>query len=355
MTEGSRTSPAEVGPWSAADSEPLFEIYQRIFGDRAATARRASWEWQYRLNPHGSDGTSVWVARRDGRPIGNIGSIPVAMWWEDREIRASWATDYFVAPEAEGLGDSITLLKTWMRSVDLALVLGLAPTSYLICKRMGFRDLGFVPLFQFVLDPAAIAGRRWGRAARVLAAPFSAAWKRNVRRRLRRVGREVELCPVEAFGEDYDALWLRARAGFAMCVRRDAAYLTWRYRGAPNKRYDVVEARRGGSLAGFVVSRHEDYRGLRLGWIVDLFAAADDRAARDALLAHTMDALSRAGVARVQAYATSDRLGGDLRRFGFFKSASPAHLVARPNGVTDGPVGRPGDWHVVFGDSDSDR
>ena len=346
---------AEIGPWAASDAEPLLEIYRRIFGDQKAAARRSSWAWQYEENPQSPQQPVVWVARRNGRAVGQVGSIPVSMWWGDREIRASWGIDYFVAPEAEGLGDSIGLMKAWMQSVDLALVLGLAPTSYLICKRLGFRDLGYVPLFQAVLDPAAIVRHRWGKVAGAVAAPFSSASKWVVGHRRGRVPREPVVTPAVEIGDEYDAFWQRARAGFAMCVRRDAAYVRWRYRRAPGKQYDILEARRSGELVGFVVCRHEEYRDIRLGWVVDLFAARSDRVTRDALIANAMSALSRAGVARAQAFCRCQELAADLRRHGFFNAVSHAHLVARPNGVSDAPTLGAGDWHVVHGDSDSDR
>ena len=79
--------------------------------------------------------------------------MPVSLWWDGQEVRASWGIDYFVAPDAEGLGYSIELVKAWMQSVDVAFVMGLAPTSYLICKRLGFRDLGHIPFFTAVLGP----------------------------------------------------------------------------------------------------------------------------------------------------------------------------------------------------------
>jgi hypothetical protein len=345
----------EIGPWSAADAEPLFDIYRRIFGDQKAEARRSSWVWQYEDNPESPQQPVVWVARRNGRAVGQVGSMPVCMWWGDREIRASWGLDYFVAPEAEGLGDSITLMRAWMQRVDLALVLGLAPTSYLICKRLGFRDLGYVPLFQAVLDPAAIVRRRWGGVAGAVAAPFSSASMWVVRRRRGQISGDPEVAPAGEIGAEYDELWQRARAGFAMCVRRDAAFVRWRYRRAPNKRYDILEARRSGELVGFVVSREEDYQGIRLGWIVDLFAARGDGVTRDALIASVMSAFTRAGVARAQAFCTCQRLAADLRRHHFFNGVSHAHLVARPNGVSEAPTLGAGDWHVVHGDSDSDR
>jgi len=108
-------------------------------------------------------------------------------------------------------------------------------------------------------------------------------------------------------------------------------------------------------LTGFLVSRHEDYRGLRLGWIVDLFAGSEDRATREALLAAAMNAFFEVGAARVQAFCTHQGLADDLARKGFFKAASPARLLVRVNGVPElNGVGVDA-WHVVFGDADADR
>jgi hypothetical protein len=341
----------EIARRSAADDDALFAIQARIFGDRVADTRRAIWRWQYQDNPHSPDGPVVWIARCGGRPIGQMGTMPVRLQWGDREVRASWGVDYFVDPATEGQGHAITLARAWIDHVDVALAVGLTPTSYLICKRLGFHDLGRVPLFQAVLDPAAVARRRWGRVAGALAAPIGVAARLGRKRR----PDDVDVVPADEIGADYDALWDGARRGYAMCVRRDAAYVRWKYRSAPHKAYEILEARRSGRLTGFAVSRHEVLRGLRLGWVADLFAGPDDAPTRDALIAEALDRLARAGVARVQMYCTFAPLVDSLRRYGFFTGASHARLCARPRGVSDRPTTSPAAWHVVFGDSDSDR
>ena len=119
--------------------------------------------------------------------------------------------------------------------------------------------------------------------------------------------------------------------------------------------YQIREAWRNGTLTGFAVSRHEDYRDVRLGWIVDLFAATDDESTRDALLTAVMRGFAEAGVARVQVLSTSDALAGSLRRHGFFKGEAKGHLCARPNGIPDLDSASSGRWHVMFGDGDWDR
>jgi hypothetical protein len=344
----------QIGLRSTADAEELHDIFRHIFGDTKAAARRASWAWQYERNPQAAGGPVVYVAREGTHPLGQMGTMPVSLWWGGREVRAAWGIDYFVSPGAEGQGHSIALAKAWMQNVDVALALGLARTSYLICRRLGFRDLGYVPFFQAILDPAAIARRRYGRLAGRLAAPLTAAVTRRAGRR-RPLAPDVVVSEASSIGADYDALWERARGTFDACVRRDAAYVRWRYRETPHKRYDIREARRHGALTGFAVSRHEDCGGVRLGWIVDLFAASDDRATRDALLTVVMRAFSEARVARVQVLCTSGALAADLRRHGFFKGVAKGHLCARPNGIADLPSPESGRWHIVFGDGDWDR
>jgi hypothetical protein len=344
---------AQIGLRSPADADELFHIYTRIFGEEKTAARRASWAWQYERNPQSPGGPHLYVARRDEHPVGQMGTMPVSLWWGDREVRASWGIDYFVSPDAEGQGDSIALMKTWMNDVDVALALGLAKTTYLICKRLGFRDLGFVPFYQAVLDPAAIVRRRYGKVAGAAAAPITAAMK--LARRPRAVSRDIVVTPATEIGTDYDRLWEGARETFAACVRRDAAYVRWRYGEAPHKAYRIIEARRGDTLTGFAVSRHEDYRGMRLGWIVDLFAASNEKATRDALIAQVMREFADANVARAQMLCTFAPLAEDLKRHGFFAGEAKGHLVARPNGVADSPAADPRRWHIVFGDGDWDR
>ena len=352
----------EIGLRSTADADELHSIYRRIFGDTKAATRRTTWSWQYERNPQSPSGPVVYVARRDARALGQMGTMPVSLWWGDREVRAAWGIDYFVSPDAEGQGHSIALAKAWLQGVDVALALGLAETSYLICRRLGFADLGFVPFYQAILDPGAIARKRYGKLAGRLAAPLTVAM-RLVRKRPdfakatsgRQLAADMEVRDATDIGPDYDALWEAARTGYDACVRRDAGYVRWRYRETPHKDYAIVESRRRGVLTGFAVTRHEDYKGLRLGWIVDLFTAAGDRDSRDALLTTVMQRFEHDGVARVQVLGTSRALVESLKRHGFFAGEARGHLCARASEIPFLASADAGRWHVVFGDGDWDR
>jgi GNAT superfamily N-acetyltransferase len=345
----------EVTLRSAAEDEELFGLYGLAFGPAAAAASRERWHWQYEDNPaFAKSGPIVWMAREGTRPLGQMATMRVSLLWGGREVQASWGTDYFVREEARGRGLGALLLETWSAHEELTMAVGVTPFSYPVFEKVGFRFVGSVPLFQKVLDPWAVAHRRLGRPLGHLAAPFLAAGLRLVLGSEPMPPRDVEVRKVAGFGPEYDALWERARDAYSMCVRRDGAYLSWKYGRSP-RRYDIREARRGGILAGFVVSREEDLRGIRLGWIVDLFCEAGDSPVRDALLGTVLASMRTSGVGRVQAFALHGGLARDLRRHGFFLGVSTARLCVKsgvdPRGAFENLPG----WHVTFGDSDLDR
>lgn len=358
-------APVAVERRAAADDDELFALYREVFGEDLTESSRRRWRWQYLDNPQtGPDGPQIWVAKDDGRPLGQYASMPVALWWGGREVRSSWGMDVFLRPEARGRGLGALLFTTWSDHVEVALGLGLTPSSYGLFKKLRYADVGPVPLLQKVLDPRAVAerrlGARWPAAlasgAAAVAGPLvgAALGLRHPERAL--PGSEaVTVQAVTRFSAEHDGLWERARASYAMCVRRDAAYLNWKYADCPHRQYALCEARRGGELLGYAVSRHVEHAGLRLGWLLDVFAHADDQAAKDALIGAVLDDFRRAGVARAQAFSLNAALRVALERRGFFAGPSPMQFCVRSRVDDHGALRDLGRWHVVFGDSDMDR
>lgn len=338
------------------DDQALFEGYREVFGQELTESSRRRWRWQYLESPASDpQGPEIWVAREDGSPLGQYASMPVSLWWDGREVRASWGMDVFLRPEARGKGIGAQLFTAWSDHVEVALGLGLTPSSYGLFQKLRYRDVGPVPFFQRILDPAAVATRRLGSVLGPVGGLGLRAWLAATHPVRARRPRRITVRRVTSFGADYDALWERARGSYAMCVRRDAAYLTWKYLACPTQSYEIHEARQGQELCGFAVSRQQDYRGLRLGWILDVFAEAGDGETKDALLFAVLDAFRKAGVARVQAFSMNRALADDLRRHGFLPGRSPMQFCVRSRVASGAVFEELGRWHVVFGDSDMDR
>jgi GNAT superfamily N-acetyltransferase len=338
------------------DADEIFRLYEDVFGAQLTEASRRRWRWQYLDNPAtGPEGPEIWVAREDGRVLGQYASMPVRLWWGGRLVRSSWGMDVFLRAEARGKGLGARLFTAWSDHVEVALGLGLTPSSYGLFKKLGYRDVGPVPFFQKVLDPKAVAARRMGPSLGAAAGPLLGLALKTLHPEAPAPDTGVEVKTVTAFGDGYDTLWERAGGSYAMCVRRDAAYLDWKYVRCPHRRYALREARREGELLGFAVSRDEDYRGLRLGWIVDVFAHAEDQEVREALLGSVLDSFRESRVARAQAFAMSAPLQRDLARRGFAPARSPMQFCVRTRVPSEGVFEDLGRWHVVFGDSDMDR
>jgi GNAT superfamily N-acetyltransferase len=348
--------PLAVERRAPGDADEIFRLYENVFGTGLTDASRRRWHWQYVENPATpADGPEIWVAREGGQVLGQYASMPVHLWWGGREVRSSWGMDVFLRAEARGRGLGARLFTAWSDHVDVALGLGLTPSSYGLFQKLGYRDVGPVPFFQKVLDPRAVAARWVGPSLGAAAGPILGLALETLHPEAPSAGGRVEVQTVTGFGAGYDRLWERARGSYAMCVRRDAAYLEWKYARCPHRRYALREARREGELVGFAVSRDEDYRGLRLGWIVDVFAEADDHEAKDSLIGAVLDSFRQARVARAQAFAMNAPLQQDLERRGFGRGPSPMQFCVRARVPSEGVFEDLGRWHVVFGDSDMDR
>ena len=336
----------------AADDEELFRLYEQAFSADLAGSSRERWRWQYLANPQTSaDGPEIWVAREGDRLLGQYASMPVQLWWGEAEVRSSWGMDVFLREEARGLGLGARLFTAWSDHVPVALGLGLTPSSYGLFKKLGYHDVGPVPFFQKIVDPVAMATRRLGP----LLGSIVGRGLRPFLKTREAAATDVETRSITGFSVEYDTLWQEAREGYAMCVRRDAAYLNWKYASCPTHDYDITEARRKNALCGYAVSRHGPYRGLGLGWIVDVFTRANDVACREALLARVLDQFRAGGVARAQAFSMNASLAASLRRFGFFGRRSPMQFCVKSQAPAERVLAARDDWHVVFGDSDMDR
>jgi len=338
----------------------LFALYAEVFGGGNLERSRKRYDWQYFENPNTpEDGPVIWMAREGDLLLGQMATMPFPMWWGDREVRASAGNDYFVRKSVQGRGIGIALSNRWADEVDVALALGLTPSSYPLFRKL-FTDVGPVPSFLKILDSTAVARKKWGPLAGTLAGPILGLGLSLVSGNpVRTVGLDVR--PVEGFSDEYDELWLRARASYATCVRRDAAYLRWKYLACPFRSYRVLEARTAGTLSGYAVIREEGDPAFRRGVIADLFCDTTDSATQDALIAAALADFSGKGLVRAEVYCLNRRLGKALKRHGFRSGTTAVQYCVACRGTPDGSFGPKtvlndlANWNLFLGDGDLDR
>ena len=338
----------------------LFALYAEVFGGGNLERSRKRYLWQYFENPNTpQDGPVIWMAREGDTLLGQMATMPFSMWWGDCEVSASAGNDYFVRKSAQGRGIGIALSNRWADEVDVALALGLTPSSYPLFRKI-FTDVGPVPSFLKILDSTAVARRKWGPVAGSVAGPILGLGLSLMSRNPVRTG-EVDVQSVGAFSDEYDDLWLRARASYASCVRRDARYLRWKYLACPFREYRVLEARRAGTLSGYAVVRDEGDQNFPRGVIADLFCDTFDLGTQDALLAAAIADFSVRRLVRAEAYCLNQRLAAALRRHGFRSGTTAVQYCVAYRGTPDGKGGPKTvleslpNWNLFLGDGDLDR
>ncbi|HVS11569.1 MAG TPA: hypothetical protein VMS76_16995, partial [Planctomycetota bacterium] len=171
-------------------------------------------------------------------------------------------------------------------------------------------------------------------------------------------GRGLEARAIERFPAEVEALSRTVERRFAFMVRRDAAWLDWRFLGAPSGLHRALGVfDRAGTLAGYAVVQ-VPRPGERLGYLVDVLA--DERKALAAALAAGLDALEREGAALVQATAIDGSWWrGVLERSAFQPSRPESALsvilhVHRPEHPLAAAARPASGWYFTDGDRDDE-
>lgn len=346
---------AEIDRYRPDDRRQVDALYRRVFGADAANANELRWDWQYRLNPHAPpDGPLIWLAREGPAIVGQYATMPVRLAVEGREIDAAWGMDVMVAPERQrqGLGD--VLFRTWDRNVGASLGLGLSDSSYRLFQKLRWPDPGPVPCLIKPLSRRALRQPGWPMVVNRLVSYLTLPWVRLVARQ-RPLQGEVRI--IRSFDESFTRLWDRIGPKFQFSVRRDAAYLNWKFIQSPHVRYHVAVLEREGETAGYVVYRHiQEPRG-RVTLLVDFLTDPADEAGFLTLLRWVDREAQAADSDKIRGHAMHGQFRRLMRKSGFYSVKSTMEFVAKINAV-DVPAAFYDDtsgWHVILGDSDQDR
>ncbi len=345
----------DVDRYRPEDRRAVEALYRRVFGNDAADASRLRWDWQYRRNPNNPGGEpEIWIAREGRAIIGQYATMPVRLDIKGREVLGSWGMDVMVAPERQRRGLGEVLFRTWDRHVGASLGLGLSDASYRLFQKLGWPDVGPVPCFVKPLTRRAFRHPRWpmpiNRLISAVTWPLVA-----IVARARPLRAEVRM--VQRFDDSFTRLWEKLAGRFDLAVRRDAAYLNWKFVGAPHVRYCIAALLREGQTAGYAVYRHlHEPRG-RVTLLVDFLVDPDDEEGLQTLLRWVDREARHEDSDKIRAFAMHARFRQVMRRSGYFQVKSTMEFVVKVNGAEVAPdfYEHTDAWHVTLGDSDQDR
>ena len=346
---------ADVDRYRPDDRRAVDALYRRVFGHDAAEASRLRWEWQYRRNPNNpNQEPEIWVAREGPAIVGQYATMPVQVRVAGREVRGSWGMDVMVAPERQRQGLGEILFRTWDRNVGAALGLGLSDSSHRLFQKLRWPEVGPLPCLVKPMTRRALRRPDWPLVINRLVSAVTLPLVLIVARS-RPLGAEVRM--VQRFDASFTALWESVAPKFDFAVRRDAAYLNWKYVTAPHVRYSIASLRRDDRNVGYAVYRHlHEPRG-RVTLLVDFLTDPDDEAGLATLLRWVDREARQADSDKIRVFALHAGFKKTLRRAGYFQVKSTVEFVAKVNAIDVGPsfYENTDKWHVTLGDSDQDR
>jgi hypothetical protein len=234
-----------VRAYRDGDESAILDLFARCFPHAPRSLEH--FRWKYRENPFGNDHISL-TFDADGRLVGHYSGYLVPFRADGRDVLAHQIGDTMTDPAIRhvGRGPTSILGRTALHFYEhfcegrIAFNYGFNVANI---QRFSLRFLR-----SDRVDPITY---------RVLELPAKPLQPMNrVLRRMR--GWTMEL--VREPGPEFDELFERAAGAFRFCVRRDAAYVRWRYFACPDVTYFVVAIRKWGRLAGWIVFRIRENR-----------------------------------------------------------------------------------------------
>lgn len=232
------------------DESAILDLFARSFHAPRAAER---WRWEYQRSPFGNERISL-AFDDDQRLVAHYAGYPVIFRDGDRDRLAHQIGDTMTDPAVRHVGRGPTSLlgRTALHFYE-TFCEGQASFNYGFnvenIQKFSIRFLrahAVEPVTYRALDARAL--RPIARTER---------WMRGYR--LERIVETPAETPAKTIAE-WDAFFERVAPHYGFLIRRDAAYVRWRYLECPQSPYVVVAIRKWHTLVGWIVFRIRDDR-----------------------------------------------------------------------------------------------
>jgi hypothetical protein len=336
----------------AVDRQLLTELLCQNLSPSAGGQR---FDWLYLGNPHGSGRAWIAIDQNTGKSVGVAAAFPRRLSIDGSSRTGYVLGDFCIDQKYRSLGLAVQLQRTCLEQIssDCSTLSYDFPSDRMMAI---YRRMQIGAMDQVVRWSKPLKADRKIRElvkssilAKTLAAPFNKMleWKDTLS------VSENAWTIVEHRGDCSEEFTRLARAvgsRYGICVERSAEYLNWRYLKHPLVHHELLTARCGEEIKGYVVfTRTEnDAR------IVDLFGFSDT-AMWTALVARAVGLLrARTVISSVSfpALATNP-WAGLLRKWGFHPRESSPVVVYAPGKLAAPAEFAVSSWFLVDGDRES--
>ncbi|MCF6153676.1 MAG: GNAT family N-acetyltransferase [Candidatus Brocadia sp.] len=349
-------TPVTIRPYRQGDEKAINNLFNHVF-HKSRTPEE--WNWKFRDNPAGKDPEGwIVVAERNGMIIGQYASLATELMYGNRMVTSAQPVDTMIDPSAKAginlIGKLCDLHAKYLNGIALFGFGFPNEAAYMVGKRfLGYKDLGeMVQLFKRLSLRNALK-RNIAWCPDWIINLFHHLSKTFYRFEIfmRRLDKGTVVKAVDAFDERIDTFWNSIKERYKIMTARNMSYLNWRYR---DKRYRIFIKEDGDEVTGYAVARIENYKDVRIGYIMDIFCRNDKIAP---LAASCLKFFIKQGVDYVLCgLLRQDPLSIHLKRIGFreHQDIRPIRVVVTPlTGEIDMEyLLNQKNWHLTYGDTD---
>ncbi|RJP28986.1 MAG: N-acetyltransferase [Candidatus Omnitrophota bacterium] len=329
--------------------------------------------WANLNNPANRKGYPVWICRKadTGQIVGHIGIMPFYLKTGEKDLLCAWGRGLVVLPQYRKLGIGPFLLQGVINELKqdykLFLVAGLNDYVYPVYQKLGFIDLGLIPLYARLnrINPLLekiIGANRISKVLCILPDLFISLFYKifSYSGRDRFYKQNYKISPVNEFNSEFDDFWLRVSKNFKVIAKRSSDMLNWRIFKQPYWEYSVfkVTPAKESKPKGYMVLRKGKSRGFNTGIIMDMFADPDDNNIYGALIKYAIDYFSYSEkLDLIRCNMLNNGAAHFLKRFGFINVKSSTRLMAFNLSLESDLLHLVSDnnnWFISFFDSDLD-
>ncbi len=229
-----------IKPYTPGDEIHILDMFKEVFRvDRSL----AHWKWKFALNPYGTHAISEAFSPEE-RLVVHYGGYYVPFYngteIGPEEFVSYQGSDTMTRPEVRNVGIGRTnLLSRTAHHCFARYLEGRIPFAYGFntgkIKILGKRYLGYNYFDEVVF-----------RVRDFINNPFTKPYRL-------RLFREYRIDEIHSFTAEWDDFFERVKGSYKLLVKRDSAYLRWRYRDCPDREYRIFSVRRGKNLVGWSV------------------------------------------------------------------------------------------------------
>ncbi|TYC62712.1 GNAT family N-acetyltransferase [Marinobacter sp. BW6] len=341
MTQVTKVSAAAGGdrmprcvPWQTKYREGVLRLFRDV------PYKAELWQWQFESNPFGLPFTPIVLVDEEDRVVGFNGGMGVRTTDRGKDIPVLWSCDFYLAEQWRGQGLGSAIKHELHKKAPVVMAFGISNQASDV-----LRHLGWVP--DETVRSYRMLRRRKGLRSWLLS---TLQWLNRLMRAFSAApgisGISIKVRSSLPAREQVDALWERCAPGYGRVVRRDFAYLNWRYQLHPLGRYAFICVWKSDELAGLLVTRF----GRRTLRIIDYCGPAQNQPLKRALVGAAIKHWPHAN--QVVSVTSDPELAETFLAEGFVQlRGRPRFYIYEPGRDSSADSSA---WFIMAGDSDGE-